>query len=301
MNFQMIEGDIGSIISNMATAPFKTGEREVRIGVGLTKPASVEERRQRCSLVQSLEQAQSELDGIARVFVFADYATSKKLKVTQAQDPIGALIKALKEGEIDIAIRGTLADHPFYAALAKESGVSLASCFDVAIMRNIEGNCWLALYPVDNPDGHSLKRKIEHIMATAQWIQKTFGIKPSVGIMTGGSEASRANPFIDATWGDAELLKHALLDAGIQAEICAHRLEKALIEGNNVIVPVNGFVGNQIFRALHYLANWQLVGAPRLYVEDGGVFLLCCDCSAYEESFYHHVFFALACSRSEGT
>ena len=163
------------------------------------------------------------------------------------------LIKALYDGRIDAAVRGTLPSNRVMALL-KQYG-NTGSLKRIALLETHSGIRFL-LAPVGVDEGWTVEEKEEFILY-AKNIASALGLNTKTAILSGGrlGDIGR-HPVVDRTIRDAEAI--AERTGSDHMEIL---IEDAVKEHGIIIAP-DGISGNLIFRTLALLGGGRAHGAP---------------------------------------
>ena len=103
-------------------------------------------------------------------------------------------------------------------------------------------------------------------------MKKELGVKPKIGIITGvrhGTYDRRKETregvigYLNKNYEDAQEIVDYFKQKGIQIKNYAIELNSAVEDGCNIIVPPNGMVGNQIFRALCLIGGGKILTCSR--------------------------------------
>jgi putative methanogen marker protein 4 len=168
-----------------------------------------------------------------------------------------SLVSALKKGNIQGAVRGTLD--------AREVVNSLKSEFDVKKILRIaflvmKDERLVLLAPVGIDEGRGIEEKLELISKGHELLTK-FNVEPKIGILSGGRLEDMGRDLkVDESLLIGEELTKQTMDMGIKAKHFGILLENAFKESNMVISP-EGITGNLIFRALHFFGGAIGIGA----------------------------------------
>jgi putative methanogen marker protein 4 len=172
--------------------------------------------------------------------------------------PGESLVKALMDGEIDAAVRGSLPSSDTLRALKEASGVDHLA--RIAILSTRKGRMFL-LAPVGVDEGWTVAGKVE-LVERGRDLAARLGLPAGVSVLSGGrlGDVGR-HPAVDRTLADAELV--ARLTGATHREIL---IEEA-IEGSGMILAPDGISGNLIFRTLVHLGEGQAHGAPVVNID----------------------------------
>ena len=167
--------------------------------------------------------------------------------------PEEALIRALYEGEIDAAVRGTLPSSTTLSCLKRAAGVSTLE--RIAVLETPEGHRFL-LAPVGVDEGWTVEEKCS-LVTKARKLASQLGYPDSTAILSGGRIGDLGrHPKVDQSIEDAcEVAKRT---GSVHAEIL---IEDAARDYGIIIAP-DGISGNLIFRTIALLGAGRGLGAP---------------------------------------
>ena len=192
-----------------------------------------------------------------RVELFARPGTippgSAAFTVREDAKPGERLVRALMDGEIDAAVRGTLPSSTTLACLKKAAGVS--HLVRIALLETADGRKFL-LAPVGVDEGWTVDEKVE-MVERGREMAPALGLPPTVAVLSGGRKGDRGrHPQVDRSLAEAEQV--AELTKASHAEIL---IEDAVGRYGMVLAP-DGISGNLIFRTLVLLGGGKGHGAP---------------------------------------
>jgi predicted methyltransferase MtxX (methanogen marker protein 4) len=178
-------------------------------------------------------------------------------------EPEQRLADMLVDGEVDGIVRGTIDAGTVLRAYKARTGETSTTC--PALLEDPRGRQFY-LCPVSNPNGWSREERLDEAAETAGLL-RDWGVMPSIAVYTGirretydatskdavGIKRKLADTFDDANW-----IVEQLRSAGFSAENAEINLNTAIEAGHNLHVPVNGMVGNQIFRTLVFCGGRML-------------------------------------------
>ena len=172
--------------------------------------------------------------------------------------PGESLVRALMDGEIDAAVRGSLPSSTTLRALKEAAGVD--HLLRIAILGTREGKKFL-LAPVGVDEGWTIAEKLE-LVERGRELAARLGLSREVAILSGGrlGDVGR-HPAVDRTLADAELV--ARLSGAAHREIL---IEEAIGTGGMILAP-DGISGNLIFRTLVFLGGGSAFGAPVVNID----------------------------------
>jgi len=171
------------------------------------------------------------------------------------------LMDLLLQRKVDAAVRGSLNASGIMERLREDyPEMNRASIIEV------KGYKFL-LAPVGIDEGDTLERKVQIISQVAEFLKK-IGIKPKIGILSGGRPQDRGRSHkIDASLDEAEELTRITMD---KYPVKHHfiLIEEALAEGANLILAPDGICGNLIFRSLVLVGSGKSFGAVTLGIDE---------------------------------
>lgn len=213
-------------------------------------------------------------------------------EIETSAEPEGRLAELLVNGSVAGIVRGTLEDLPTRKAYEGLTGERYRA--SAMILEDPHGG-EIILGPGSNLDGWTKEERLAEGIAMADF-SKQWGRVPRVAVYAaarsnriddeylrsraGTDEAGR---YLRQTVDDAEWIVGQVKERGYSAENCGIDFDKAVAQGFNVHVALNGAVGNQILRAYLVcggkLVTAKLLGYSHPY-EEG---------SKNEGDFQHHV------------
>lgn len=178
--------------------------------------------------------------------------------VRPSDRPEEALVRALMNGEIDAAVRGSLPASSTLRALKDATGS--ARLLRIALLETPRGRKFL-LAPVGVDEGWTVEEKVE-LVERGRDLAGRFGLSREVAVLSGGRLGDRGrHPVVDRTLADAELV--ARLSGATHREI----LIEDAVETSGMILAPDGISGNLIFRTLVFLGEGRAHGAPVVNID----------------------------------
>lgn len=146
------------------------------------------------------------------------------------------------------------------------------------LLRDARGDEWF-ITPMVQHDDASVEGKL-YLVSCCAAILESLGIKPVVGVLAGDNQDERGYlESVDQSIDQAEKVVMGLSERGISAEFFGLRIDEAA-KHSNVVVPIDGTIGNFIYRSLGYIGGADLVGGVSLTNR-----LISMDTSRYNDSF----------------
>jgi len=229
-----------------------------KIGFGLAKPNNEISK----SLKRSKKYADIILVGPPAI------KKVKGFKLIIDRQPEKKLAALLANDEVEGIVRGTIDDFKTYEAYQRLTGEK--SHLNPGVFQDPFGRQFL-MAPASNPEGWRKEERLKLAEENAKFM-KGWGVKPRIAVFTG--ERHETYPrrkhikkgvigILNKTYEDAEWIVARLRKRGYEAKNWAIDLNPAVEAGYNLLIPVNGMVGNQIFRAMH-ICGAKILICPRL-------------------------------------
>lgn len=183
-------------------------------------------------------------------------------------NPEEKIASMLVEGEVEGIIRGTIDDFTTYEAYEKLTGEKYTFC--PGLLEDPNGRQFF-ITAASNPEGWDKEERLKATITIANFV-KEWGIKPKIAVLTGRRHETYprkkdikegVDGILNKTYEDAEYITEKLKEKGYNAKNWAIDLNPAVEDGCNVICPVNGMVGNQMFRVLLFCGG-KILSATRL-------------------------------------
>jgi predicted methyltransferase MtxX (methanogen marker protein 4) len=245
-----------SILTNKIEELVKIGKPKIAFGL-------LEPNRE---ILESLEKSKEYADiiligpeAIKNVNGFKKIITDK---------PSEKITSMLVSGEVEGIIRGTIDDFATYDAYQKLVGKKID--VNPGIMEDPIGRQFL-LSPASNPEGWEKEEQLRIGIGMAEFL-KQWGIEPKIGVFTAirhdtyklrKDNKEGVQGYLNKTYENAEWLVSEFGKKGYQVKNWVIEMNPAIEEGYNVIIPVNGMVGNQILRAIMFCGG-KILACPRL-------------------------------------
>ncbi|MDD1645397.1 MAG: methanogenesis marker protein Mmp4/MtxX [Methanomicrobiales archaeon] len=173
--------------------------------------------------------------------------------VREDPQPEEGLVRALMDGGIDAAVRGTLPSSTTLSFLKKASGVP--NLLRIALLETGDGRKFL-LAPVGVDEGWTVAEKVE-LVERGREMAAAVGLPSTVAVLSGGRTGDRGrHEQVDRSLAEAERV--AALTKATHAEIL---IEDAVGRFGMILAP-DGISGNLIFRTLVLLGGGKGHGAP---------------------------------------
>lgn len=270
---------MAKIFDQMLSKGILKGGGKVRVGFGLLAP----DKEVLNSLKRAKELAEIVIIGPPSIGAVSDF------EIVIDDEPEERLARMLFDNKVDGIVRGTIDDFKTYGAYQKISGEK--QVIDPGLVEDPLGRQFF-ISPGSNPEGWEKEERLRIAEEIAKLLVR-FGVEPKICVLTaerhetyqrkkGSSEEIVA--FLNKTYEDAEWIVARLQQAGYaSAKNYTIELDVAVKEGCNIIVPVNGMVGNQIFRALFFCGS-KILACPRI-----GLSRCYEDNSRTEKDYYNHI------------
>jgi predicted methyltransferase MtxX (methanogen marker protein 4) len=212
----------------------------------------------------------------------------KEFEKIIAEKPEEKIASMLASNEVDGIVRGTIDDFTTYEAYQKLTGEKVT--LGLGLLEDPRGRQFF-LTSASNVEGWSKEERLDVALKTANYV-KEWGIEPKIAVFTGRRHETYprkkeirdgVDGMLNKTYEDAEWMVAELKKAGFDAKNWAIDLNPAVEDGCNILVPVNGMVGNQMFRVLLFCGG-KILSATRL-----GLSKVYEDNSRTEKDFEFHI------------
>jgi len=174
-------------------------------------------------------------------------------------DP-ASLIRDLRTGKIDAAVRGDMSSSELLPILKREFSLK-----DIqrTVLLEPAGKKLVFIAPVGIDEGWTVDQKYELVVNSIE-LMKRMGMGTRIAIMSGGRNADLGrSKEVDRTIKDADTLVKELISEGYDAYCSEILIENAVDDADLIIAP-DGISGNLLFRSLHFLGGAKALGAPVL-------------------------------------
>lgn len=236
-----------------------------KVGFGLLEPDT--------EILQSLQRANT----VATIILVGPQAIAGVEGLTKVVDenPEKRLAEMLVSGEVEGIIRGTIDDFKTfdaYTALVGQEAV--VNMRELALMEDAKGRQFF-ISDCSNPRGWTVEEKVFATQGIADFMKEVLEMTPKAAVLAGvrhetyTRKTARENltdleKHLQQTYDDANKVVEELKNRGVEAKNYSIDLGDAVQDGMNIIVPQNGMVGNQIFRAVGLLGGGKILIAPRI-------------------------------------
>ncbi|MEK7543048.1 MAG: hypothetical protein AAB503_01970 [Patescibacteria group bacterium] len=204
------------------------------------------------------------------------------------KNPEEKLASILASDAVDGIIRGTIDDFKTYETYEKLTGEKYT--FGPGLLEDPFGRQFF-ISSASNPEGWDREERLRISRGVAEFI-KAWGIEPKIAVFTGERHDTYPRRkhirdgvvgILNKTYEDAEWIVEQLKKDGYNAKNWSIDLNPAVEDGCNLLIPVNGMVGNQMFRVLLFCGG-KVLSATRL-----GLSRCYEDNSRTEKDFVFHV------------
>ena len=226
-------------------------------------------------ILQSLEKSKRYADivlvGPSNIKTITDF------EIVVAKDPEKKLAELLVGGRVHGIIRGTLDDVKTQKAYELASGGERYT-ISPGLLQDPKGRNFF-IGPVSNTRGWTAKERLAEAKGIADFVREWM-VEPRIAVyaairsdtyVTYKNETGRLS-ILNKTYEDAEWIVAKLTAAGYVAKNWTVDLASAVEQGYNVHVPINGMVGNQIFRTFLFCGGKvlaaTLLGLSHLYEDN---------------------------------
>ena len=168
------------------------------------------------------------------------------------------LVHALKDSELDAAVRGTLSSGEALRSLRLEFGLN--RIMRTAIMESAQKKNFL-LTPVGIDEGLTVDARLDLVENTIAYFSR-IRWKPKIGVLSKGRlEDVGRGEEIRTSVEEGELLAKKLRGKGHAARHYGILIEDALKDCDIIVAP-DGVSGNLVFRSIYFVGGGKAFGAP---------------------------------------
>lgn len=166
------------------------------------------------------------------------------------------LVALAKNREVDAIIRGQLYYTYYHESMKRHFGFK-RDVMCPSLLRDACGNEWF-ITPVVHTDDVSIDGRC-YLATQAARICAKLGVDPVIGVLAADNERGYSE-VVDRSLDDAEAIVLRLKAQGYNdCAMYALQINKAA-EKCNIVIPMDGIVGNFVCRSLAYLGGATLVG-----------------------------------------
>jgi predicted methyltransferase MtxX (methanogen marker protein 4) len=235
--------------------------RKARVAVGTAKADSVRFR-------QSLEVA-TEIADITLVGGQIQGYESADVPSSDASAVAARLFSLAKEQTVDAIVRGQIDYVTFHQQLRNAFPELDRDVMCICLLRSDKHEWFMA--PVVHHDETGVEGRC-YLARQAARICRQLGLAPSIGILAAddpegyGEQISRALPIaqtILADYKSAKMIEEILRSEHLDATVFPLRIDEA-VSRCNVVVPMDGIIGNFLHRALGYIGGVEMGGCISL-------------------------------------
>lgn len=203
-------------------------------------------------------------------------------------NPEEKLASMLANDKVEGIIRGTIDDFKTFEAYQKLTGEECT--LGPGLLEDPFGRQFF-LSPASNPEGWEKEERLKIAEGIAEFV-KEWGVEPKIAVFAGERHETYPRKkhiregvvgTLNKTYEDTEWIVSKLKEKRYKAKNWAIDLNPAVEAGYNILIPVNGMVGNQIFRVLLFCGG-KILSATRL-----GLSRLYEDNSRTEKDFEFHI------------
>ncbi len=165
------------------------------------------------------------------------------------------LMRLAKEAKADAVIRGQIYYTHYHNSMRQHFGFErdlMCPC----LLKDLRENEWF-ITPVVHHDDDSRDGRC-YLATQAAKICRKLGVEPLIGVLAADNERGYLKT-VDASLDDAEAIVTTLVSRGYNCKMYPLRIDLAAAECN-IVVPMDGILGNFICRSLAYLGGATLVG-----------------------------------------
>jgi len=258
----------------------KAKKRRCKIGISIINETP--------KILKSLKKAKN----IADIIIYSNHKIKGfEAKIIKNNNEIGrSMVADYRNGKIDQFVRGQSDDWSTVDEFKKQFNIPKNNKrLHCAFLEDIKKRGFF-LTCASNREGHTLSDKKRISIEACRWMKKEFGVNPKVAVMATCRPGTVGRDKITTkSYREAENLVKLLEEEGYEAKNIHIELQNAL-PWANLIIPSNGTIGNQIFRALVLLGGGKNLLTPTIFPEKGFYE----DNSSNEQDYYSHIIFSCA-------
>lgn len=250
----------------------KVPNRKTKIGIGIGNSID-----QNLKIISAIKNFQKEHDTIIYLFISDENFNiiSQNIELDNFKTiihfiksdlPDNEIIKYLKDGLIDAAIRGSLSSNRFLENI--KSLFKIKNVNRLALLETFNGYQFF-FAPVGIDEYRDYQSKVDFIESALKFFH-FIGIKPKISILSGGRKGDMGRDYIvDKSLEVAEKIVAYFKnkDSTIQVFHDEILIEKAIENQSNLIFAPDGISGNLIYRTLVHLGGGKAHGAVYLGLE----------------------------------
>lgn len=218
------------------------------------------------------------------------------------ENPEERLAEMLYQREVDGIVRGTIDDFKTFETYQRLVGEEKTKEMkELSMLEDAYGRQFF-VSEASNPGGWAKEEKIHNVEGIIEFM-KELGMEPKIGTIAGTRHGTYERKkdikegvvgILNKTYEEAEEVANYFKEKGYDSKNYAIELNGAVEDGCNILVPPNGMVGNQWFRALCLIGGGKIVIAsrsnlPHVYEDN----------SRNEKEFEYHIKWAAAWANSK--
>lgn len=216
-----------------------------RVAIGVVRPATP-------ALVAGLKEAATFADIIVVGTPVEDCESIRATGDRAASDSLMALVQ---KGQVDAIVRGQIYYTDYHESMKQNFGFKrdvMCPC----LIKDHCGNEWF-ITPVVQSDDCSVSGRV-YLATQAAKICMKLGVEPNIGILAADTERGYLKS-VDTSLDDAEKIVKLIEAEEYKCTTYPLRIDAAANECN-IVVPMDGTVGNFVCRSLVYLGDATMVG-----------------------------------------
>jgi predicted methyltransferase MtxX (methanogen marker protein 4) len=165
------------------------------------------------------------------------------------------LMSLVRKSEIDAIVRGQVYYTHYHSSMRRAFGFG-SDLMCPCLLRDFCGNEWF-LTPVVHHDDSSVRGRC-YLAKQAARICMSLSVKPVIGVLAADNERGYLTS-VDKSLDDAEAIVAEMQSEGYTCEMYPLRIDLAASRCN-IVIPMDGILGNFVCRSLTYLGGASLVG-----------------------------------------
>jgi putative methanogen marker protein 4 len=234
-------------------------KKKLRVAIGFGEEDETSMRR----LAEARQEA--ERLGLAQT-ILVGKARLKGIDCYESAEPEKEILRRLKSGEVEAAVRGTLAAGSFIRAVRVAYGID--ELYRIGLLETFNGKDFF-FAPVGIDEGATITQKLRLISEGCSLL-RALGAPVKVGILSGGRrEDLGRSESVDKSIAEGELITSIARET--ETPDVTHYyilIENALRSDASLIIAPDGVSGNLIYRTLVHLGGGRSHGAVYCGLKD---------------------------------
>jgi predicted methyltransferase MtxX (methanogen marker protein 4) len=198
------------------------------------------------------------------VLVGSNIKEIDEIETINTPTPEQTLLDLLISTKVKGAVRGSFKAHVTMKELKKKiKDFTSANYIRIALIQHPLSDKAIYLAPVGIEEGRDMDSK-KLIISKGVELLQLIGVDPKISILAAGlfpDDLGRDSIADDTINDSIELIKFFKEKNDLNIGTTGILVEKAIEEGNNLILSPNGIAGNLLYRTLVHVADWKSFGS----------------------------------------